>query len=85
MWLNRSNTQSIAGRVLVDAGVDVMVVRHPQVVVSFNGTNLGDVQTRDLDSYPLPGRAFLATLTVRLDLQRPAASTPPSVSPEETP
>src|SRR5262249_2109368 len=74
MWLNRSNTQSIAGRVLVDAGVDVMVVRHPEVIVSFNATNLGDVQTRDLDSYPLPGRAFLATLTVRLDLQRPAAS-----------
>ena len=85
MWLNRSNTQSIAGRVLVDAGLDVMVLRRPEVLLSFNATNLGDVQTRDLDAYPLPGRAYLATLTVRLDLRGAAASTPPSVSSEGTP
>jgi iron complex outermembrane receptor protein len=85
MWMNRSNSgnQFIAGRVLVDAGVDVRVLRHPEVVVSFSGTNLGDVQTRDLDAYPLPGRAFLATLTVHLDLKR--SSTPQSVSPEKAP
>ncbi|HET9158681.1 MAG TPA: TonB-dependent receptor, partial [Myxococcaceae bacterium] len=64
VWLNRSNTQSIAGRVLFDAGLDVRVLRHPEVVLSLNATNLGDVQTRDLDAYPLPGRAYLATLTV---------------------
>jgi hypothetical protein len=85
MWLNRSNTQSIAGRVLVDAGLDVLVLRRPEVVLSFNATNLGDVQTRDLDSYPLPGRAFLATLAVRLDLRRSPAPNPPSVSSEGTP
>ena len=85
MWLNRSNTQSIAGRVLVDAGLDVLVLRRPEVVLSFNATNLGDVQTRDLDSYPLPGRAFLATLAVRLDLRRSSAPNPPSVSSEGTP
>ena len=73
VWLNRSNTQSIAGRVLLDAGLDVRVLRRPEVVLSLNATNLGDVQTRDLDAYPLPGRAYLATLTVRLDLPR----TPP--------
>lgn len=70
MFLNRSNTQAIAGRVLVDAGVEVMAVRRPEVLLSFNATNLGDVQTRDFDAYPLPGRALLATLTVRLDLGR---------------
>jgi vitamin B12 transporter len=83
MWLNRSNTQSIAGRVLVDAGLDVRVLRHPEVIVSLSGTNLGDVQTRDLDAYPLPGRAFLATLTVHLDLK--PSSTPQSLSPEKAP
>jgi iron complex outermembrane receptor protein len=85
MWVNRSNTsnRAIPGRVLVDAGVDVRVLRRPEVILSFNGTNLGDVQTRDLDSYPLPGRAFLATLTVHLDLK--PASTPPSPSSEKTP
>jgi len=84
MWMNRSNTgnQFIAGRVLVDAGVDARVLRHPEVIVSFNGTNLGDVQTRDLDAYPLPGRAFLATLTVHLDLK---PSPTPSLSPEKAP
>ena len=70
MFLNRSNTQAIAGRVLVDAGVEVMAVRRPEVLLSFNATNLGDVQTRDFDAYPLPGRALFATLTVRLDLGR---------------
>jgi vitamin B12 transporter len=85
MWLNRSNTQSIAGRVLVDAGVDVVAFRRPEVVVSFNATNIGDVQTRDLDAYPLPGRAFFGTLTLRLDLGRAPDSKPSSVSSEGTP
>jgi iron complex outermembrane receptor protein len=85
LWLNRSNTQFIAGRVLLDAGLDVRVVRRPEVVLSLNATNLGDVQTRDLDAYPLPGRAYLATLTVRLDLPRAPPSTPKSVSTEGTP
>jgi iron complex outermembrane receptor protein len=85
VWLNRSNTQSIAGRVLLDAGLDVRVLRRPEVVLSLNATNLGDVQTRDLDAYPLPGRAYLATLTVRLDLPRTPPSTPQSVPTEGTP
>jgi outer membrane receptor protein involved in Fe transport len=85
MWVNRSNTQSIAGRILVDAGLDLRVLRRPDVVLSFNVTNLGDVETRDLDAYPLPGRAYLATLTVRLDVPRPPATPPQSVSTEETP
>jgi len=85
VWLNRSNTQSIAGRVLFDAGLDVRVLRRPEVVLSLNATNLGDVQTRDLDAYPLPGRAFLATLTVRLDLPRTPPSTTPSVVHEGIP
>jgi hypothetical protein len=69
----------------VDAGVDLMVLRRPEVVLSFNATNVGDVQTRDLDSYPIPGRAFLASLTVRLDLPRTLPSTPPSVPSEGIP
>jgi len=85
MWLNRSNTQFIAGRVLLDAGIDVRVLHRPDVVLSLNATNLGDVQTRDLDAYPLPGRAYLATLTVRLDAPRTPSSTSPSVTSEGTP
>ena len=85
MWLNRSNTQFIAGRVLLDAGIDVRVLHRPDVVLSLNATNLGDVQTRDLDAYPLPGRAYLTTLTVHLDAPRTPSSTSPSVTSEGTP
>jgi hypothetical protein len=55
------------------------------VVLSFNATNIGDVQTRDLDAYPLPGRAYLASLTMRFDLGRASTSTPPSFFSEGTP
>ena len=82
MYLNGSNTQWIDGRALLDAGIDVLAVSHPEVLLSLVGTNLGDVQTRDIDAYPLPGRAFLATLTVRLDLGRAAAVSPPSLPTE---
>jgi hypothetical protein len=64
--------------------VDVLVLRRPELVASFTATNIGDVQTRDYDAYPLPGRAFFATLTFRLDLARPASSSPPS-TPEVSP
>jgi iron complex outermembrane receptor protein len=70
MYLNRSNTQAIPGRALVDAGVDILAVRRPEVLLSVTATNVGDVQTQDLDAYPLPGRALFATLTLRLDLRR---------------
>lgn len=86
MYVNRSNTEFLAiqGRALVDAGVDVLVLRRPELVASFTATNIGNVETRDFDAYPLPGRAFFATLTFRLDLARPASSSPP-VTPEVSP
>ena len=84
MYLDRSNVQFIEGRVLFDAGVDLLAIRRPEVVLSLNATNIGDVHTRDNDAYPLPGRAFFATLTVRLDLGR-APFTTPSVSSEGSP
>ncbi len=70
MTVNRSATLALDGRVMVDAGVEVLVSRRPELLLSLASTNLGDVQARDLDAYPLPGRAFLATLTLRLDLGR---------------
>ncbi len=86
MYVNRSNTEFLAiqGRALFDAGVDVLVLRRPELVASFTATNIGDVQTRDFDAYPLPGRAFFATLTFRLDLSSPRSSAQPS-TPEVSP
>jgi vitamin B12 transporter len=76
--LNRSATLVLPGRALVDTGIDVLMWRRPQVVLSGWITNLLDVQTRDLDGYPLPGRALFATLTVRFGEARgPATSTLP--------
>jgi hypothetical protein len=85
MYLNRSNTQAIPARALVDTGVDLLVVRRPEVVLSVTATNVGDVQTQDLDAYPLPGRAFFATLTVRFDPRRAPSTPPSSISPERSP
>jgi iron complex outermembrane receptor protein len=85
MFVNRSNTEALAipARALLDAGVDVMVIRRPQLVVSVTATNLGDVQTRDFTGYPLPGRALFASLSMRLDLGRSTDTT--SVSIEGSP
>jgi len=76
--LNRSATLVLPGRALIDTGVDVLIWRRPQVVLSGWVTNLFDIQTRDLDGYPLPGRALFATLAVRFGEARgPTTSTPP--------
>ena len=86
MYVNRSNTEfrAIPGRALLDAGVDVLVLRRPELVASFTATNIGDVHTQDFAAYPLPGRAFFATLTFRLDLSSPRSSAQPS-RPEVSP
>ena len=84
MWVNRTNTIALAGRVMLDAGVDVQLLRRPTVTLSLWGTNLTGVEARDLDAYPLPGRALFATLTVRFG--EPLPPTPPSsVVPEALP
>ena len=84
MYLNRSNTQSIPARALVDTGLDVLAMRRPEVLLSVTATNVGNVQTQDLDAYPLPGRAFFATLTVRFDLRRAPPIPQPSASSERS-
>lgn len=86
MYVNRSNTEfrAIPGRALLDAGVDVLVLRRPELVASFTATNIGDVHTQDFAAYPLPGRAFFATLTFRLDLRGAAPGSLPS-TPEVSP
>jgi iron complex outermembrane receptor protein len=84
MWVNRTNTIALDGRVMLDAGVDLTVLRRPTVVLSLWGTNLTGVEARDLDAYPLPGRALYATLTVRFG-DGPTPPPPSSVSHEALP
>ncbi|HUM10832.1 MAG TPA: TonB-dependent receptor [Myxococcaceae bacterium] len=87
MFVDRTNTEALAigARALVDAGVEVMILRRPQLVLSVTGTNLGDVHTEDFAGYPLPGRAFFASVSLRLDLGRSNTTTMPSVPIEGSP
>ncbi len=61
------------------------MLRHPALVASFSGTNLADVETRDLDAYPLPGRALFATLTVRFGDAPPTRFPSPRSLPRSLP
>jgi len=83
MFTNRSNTHVLEGRAMVDAGIDLLLWKRPDVLISLWSTNVGDVQARDFDAYPLPGRAFYATLTLRLDPGRPGSTS--SAVPEARP
>src|SRR5262249_16364242 len=84
MWVNRTNTIALAGRVMLDAGVDLRLFHRPTVVLSLWGTNLTGVEARDLDAYPLPGRALYAALTVRFG-DAPSPAFPSSGVPEALP
>ena len=87
MFVNRSNTEAlaVAARAMVDVGADLLVLAHPQLLVSFTATNVTDVQTRDVNGYPLPGRAYFATIGVRWDAATSASPSNRSVSPEGSP
>lgn len=59
---NRTATLALPARAFVNAGVTVMPWRHPEVTVSAELKNLLDVQSQDVDGYPLPPRALFVTL-----------------------
>ncbi len=59
---NRTQSLVLPARAFVNAGVTVMPWRDPQVTVSAELKNLLDVQSQDVDGYPLPPRALYVTL-----------------------
>lgn len=59
---NRTGTLVLPARAFVNAGVTVMPWKAPRVTVSAEVKNLLDVQTQDVDGYPLPPRALFVTL-----------------------
>ncbi len=61
-FTNRTETLVLPDRAFVNVGVTVMPWKNPQITVSAELKNVLDVQTQDLDGYPLPPRAFFVTV-----------------------
>jgi iron complex outermembrane receptor protein len=61
-FTNRTETLSLPARAFVNVGVTATPFKSPQVTISAELKNVLDVQTQDVDGYPLPPRAFFVTL-----------------------
>lgn len=81
-FTNRTQTLSLPARAFVNVGLTARPFQQPLVTVSAELKNLLDVQTQDLDGYPLPPRAFFVTLGFGWDAPPPApAPLPPATAP----
>jgi iron complex outermembrane receptor protein len=76
-FFNRTQTLSVPSRAIVNVGVSSQPLRSPELTLSLEMKNAFDVQTQDVDAYPLPGRAFY--LTLRFAYQRSAPVGPSEV------
>jgi vitamin B12 transporter len=65
--MNRTETLLLGPRAFVNVGVSSTPWRDPAVTVSLEVKNVLDVQTQDLDGYPLPPRAAFLTLAMAWD------------------
>jgi iron complex outermembrane receptor protein len=63
-FTNRTETLTIPARAFVNVGVTARPFTHPLITLSAEVKNLLDVQTQDLDGYPLPPRAVFFTLGI---------------------
>lgn len=63
-FTNRTETLTIPERVMLNVGVTVTPWKNPRVTLSAELKNLLDVQTQDLDGYPLPPRAVFFTIGI---------------------
>ncbi|MEW6432162.1 MAG: TonB-dependent receptor [Myxococcota bacterium] len=66
-YMNRTETLALGPRAFVNVGVSSTPWRRPAVTVGLEVKNLLDVQTQDLDGYPLPPRAAFFTLALAWD------------------
>lgn len=71
-FINRTEGVSLPARAFVNLGIAATPWKNPRVTVAFDVKNVLDVQTQDLDGYPLPPRA--AFLSVALAWE-PVATT----------
>ncbi len=73
-FINRTQTLWLQERVFVNVGLTARPWKAPTVTVSVEVKNLFDVQTQDLDGYPLPPRSVFVTLGLAWDVS-PAPTT----------
>jgi iron complex outermembrane receptor protein len=66
-FVNRTETLSLSARAFVNVGVSSTPFKNPALTVSFEVKNLLDVQSQDVDGYPLPPRAAFLTLAMAWD------------------
>jgi iron complex outermembrane receptor protein len=66
-FLNRTETLALPGRAIVSAGASCELMKAPVLSLSFEVKNVLDVQSSDLDGYPLPPRAAYLTLGITWD------------------
>ncbi len=66
-FTNRTETLTIGPRAFVNLAVASTPLKNPALTVSFEVKNVLDVQTQDVDGYPLPPRAAFLTLALAWD------------------
>ena len=76
-FTNRTETLSLPARAFVNVGLTARPWQVPLVTVSVELKNVLDVQSMDLDGYPLPPRAFFVTVGIAWDAHSPSPSASP--------
>ncbi len=66
-FTNRTNTAETNAWALLDAGVSLRLLARPELTLSAEVRNVLDMSAQSLDGYPLPGRAFFASLGFLFD------------------
>lgn len=69
-FMNRTQTLSLPARAFVNVGIASTPLKNPALTVSFDVKNLLDVQTQDVDGYPLPPRAAFVSLAFAWDVKK---------------
>ena len=74
-FTNRTETLSLPARAFVNVGLTARPFKEPLVTLSVELKNLLDVQTQDLDGYPLPPRSVFFTIGIAWDSKPPVVTT----------
>jgi iron complex outermembrane receptor protein len=66
-FINRTEAVALPARAFVNVGLASTPWKNPRLTVAFDVKNLLDVQTQDLDGYPLPPLAAFLSLGVAFE------------------
>ncbi|MCA2977371.1 MAG: TonB-dependent receptor [Myxococcaceae bacterium] len=66
-FVNRTEAVALPARAFVNVGIAAMPWKNPRVTLAFDVKNVLDVQSQDVDGYPLPPRAAFLSLGVAVE------------------